>query len=184
MPELIAPSVRVHTSFLAAMAEFQAEGRGGPGDHSSVGREIREYGPRWADPAVFADFAASLRAEADVSIPVPEGWVHSTTLWYVGGDEYLGRVALRHHLTPQLTEVGGHVGYDVRPSARRRGYATEMTRQVLAIAAGLGIERALITCDADNVASRRVIEANGGVWEDQRGETLRFWAPTAKIQSV
>jgi len=104
--------------------------------------------------------------------------VPDTELWWVDGDEYLGRIAIRPRLTPALLEVGGHIGYDVRPSARRRGHATEMLRQALAIAHGLGIDRALITCDADNVGSRTVIERNGGVLEDRRGNKLRFWAPT------
>jgi predicted acetyltransferase len=75
--------------------------------------------------------------------------------------------------------MGGHIGYDVRPSARRRGHATAMLRAALPVARGLGIESALVTCDEDNVASRKVIEANGGVFEDQRGDKLRFWIPTA-----
>jgi predicted acetyltransferase len=89
----------------------------------------------------------------------------------------LGRIAIRHRLTPQLREVGGHIGYDVRPSARRCGRATAMLRAALPVARTLGIESALVTCDVDNVASRTVIERNGGMLEDQRGDKLRFWVP-------
>jgi predicted acetyltransferase len=95
------------------------------------------------------------------------------------GTEYFGRLAIRHRLTPLLLEAGGHIGYDVRPSARRQGHATAMLRAALPIAHSLGIDPALITCDDDNVASRRVIEVNGGVYEDQRGVKLRFWVPTS-----
>jgi predicted acetyltransferase len=77
-----------------------------------------------------------------------------------------------------LFEQGGHIGYDVRPSMRRRGYATAMLREALPIAKSLGIDPALITCRQDNVASRKVIEANGGIFDDQRGDILRFWVPT------
>ncbi|WP_245735890.1 GNAT family N-acetyltransferase [Pedococcus cremeus] len=74
---------------------------------------------------------------------------------------------------------GGHIGYDVAPEHRRRGHATAMLRAMLPIAAEqYGIERALITCDHDNLASRKVIEACGGVFEDRRGEKLRYWVPT------
>jgi predicted acetyltransferase len=45
------------------------------------------------------------------------------------------------------------------------------------VAAGLGIDPALVTCDLDNIGSRKVIEANGGVLEDQRAGKLRFWVP-------
>jgi predicted acetyltransferase len=77
-----------------------------------------------------------------------------------------------------LLEMGGHIGYDVRPSARRRGHATEMLRQALAVANSLGIDPALITCDVGNVGSRTVIERNAGLFEDERNSKLRFWTPT------
>lgn len=175
---LVAPAERVHASFLAAMAEFRAEGRGGPDDESMVGREIREFGGRWETPTGFAEYARALREQALEDAPRPSGFVPCTTLWWVDGAEYLGRLAIRHRLTPYLREIGGHIGYDVRRSARRRGHATRMLRAALPVACDLGIESALITCDEDNVPSRKVIEKNGGVLEDQRGDVLRFWVPT------
>ncbi|SLM01651.1 MULTISPECIES: GNAT family N-acetyltransferase [unclassified Actinoplanes] len=178
MPALIAPTGRVRQSFLAAMAEFRAEGRAGPGDQSMIGREWREFGDRWPTPEGFAAYVDRLLSEPVEDTPRPEGFVPSTTLWWVDGDEYLGRLAIRHRLTPQLLDFGGHIGYDVRPSARRRGHATAMLRAALPLARALGISSALVTCDVTNVGSRRVIEANGGVFEDQRAEKLRFWVPT------
>jgi predicted acetyltransferase len=179
MPELIAPNVRVHTSFLQAMDEFRAEGRALATDSSMIGREIRSYGGTWQDPAVFARYCAGLIADALPDTPRAEGWVASTTLWYVDGNEYVGRIAIRHTLTPTLLEVGGHIGYDVRRTARRRGHATAMLRDALPVAHALGIDPALVTCDTDNVGSRTVIEAGGGVLEDQRQGKLRYWVPTA-----
>ena len=81
-------------------------------------------------------------------------------------------------LTPALHELGGHIGYVVRPSARRKGYATQMLTESLPFAAQLGIDPALVTCDVDNHASRKVIEAAGGELEDERHGKLRFWVPT------
>lgn len=124
-----------------------------------------------------------LTAQAREDAPRRAGYVPATTLWWVEDEEYLGRIAVRHRLTPSLRELGGHIGYDVRRSARRRGHATAMLRAVLPVARGLGIESALLICDVDNVASRKVIEHNGGVLEDQRGEKLRFWVPTAGATS-
>lgn len=161
MPQLIVPTVRVHRSFLDAMREFAAEGRGSPDE--------------------FVAYVQALVAEADEGAPRPADRVPCTTLWWVDGDTYLGRIALRHRLTPKLLEVGGHIGYDVRPSARRRGHATEMLRSALPVAASLGIDPALVTCDAGNIASRRVIEANRGELDDQRGDKLRFWVPTSAL---
>src|SRR5699024_10869571 len=84
----------------------------------------------------------------------PTDFVPMTTLWWTDGDAYLGRISIRHHLNERLRQIGGHIGYDIRPSARRRGHATAMLAAALPRAAALGIERALITCDADNVGSR------------------------------
>lgn len=179
MPELVAPTTRVHVSFLAAMAEFAAEGRGLKPDRSMLGSDLREQAELWASDGGFAAYVAAVRAEALEETPRPDGWVPSTTLWWAEADDYLGRVAIRHRLTPWLHEVGGHIGYDVRPSARRQGHATAMVRAALPVARGLGIESALVTCDIDNTGSRRVIEANGGVLADQRGVKLRYWVPTA-----
>jgi predicted acetyltransferase len=122
---------------------------------------------------------ARLRAEAEEDAPRPAGFVPATTLWWVEGPEYLGRLAIRHRLTPRLLQGGGHIGFDVRPTARRRGHATAMLRTALPVAAGLGIDRALITCEVDNVASHKVIEACGGEFEDRRGTKLRFWVATS-----
>lgn len=131
------------------------------------------------DPGEFARLVEAVRADADESVPAPTDLVHQTVLWFVDdGVEWLGRLAIRHSLTPALLELGGHIGYCVRPSARRRGHATRMLHQSLPIAARLGIDPALVTCDADNDASRKVILAAGGELEDERHGKLRFWVAT------
>jgi predicted acetyltransferase len=178
VPRLSLPTERVCRSFLAAMAEFRGEGRGDPADHTMIGRELREFGHCWVTPEGFAEYVGWLRAQALEDSLRPEGYVPSTTLWWLQDDDYLGRLAIRHRLTAQLLDFGGHIGYDVRPSARRRGHATAMLRAALPVAHGLGIASALVMCDVTNIASRKVIETNGGIFEDQRGEKLRFWVPT------
>lgn len=178
MPELTPPLASLRRSFSDAMAEFRAEGRGTEEDRSVIGGYLRARSAAWADDEAFRAFSASVRAEALEESPRPEGFVPATELWWVEGEEFLGRIAIRHRLTPRLLEIGGHIGYDVRPSARRRGHATEMLRRALTVARGLGIERALVTCDVDNVGSRAVIERNGGILEDERAGKLRFWTPT------
>jgi predicted acetyltransferase len=104
--------------------------------------------------------------------------VPQTTLWWVSGNEYLGRISIRHLLTVSLREIGGHIGYDIRPSTRQRGHATAMLAAALPVARSLGIDQALLACDHDNLASRKVIEANGGVLEDTNGDKVRYWVPT------
>jgi predicted acetyltransferase len=178
MPRLVPPEPRLRASFAEAMEEFAAEGRGSPSDRTVIGSYLRDHADAGGDETAFEAFCAAVRAQALEATPRPEGWVPATELWWVDGDEFLGRVAIRHRLTPMLLEVGGHIGYDVRPSARRRGHATEMLRQALGIARGLGIDPALVTCDADNIGSKTVIERNGGVLEDERDGKLRFWIST------
>lgn len=179
MPQLISPHPRVHQSFLSAMEEFAAEGRGGVRDYTTFGQDLRQFGAAWRDPAVFARYVEHVRAQAHRTSPRPRSPVPSTTLWYVEGDQYLGRLSIRHHLGSDfLREYGGHIGYDVRPGARRRGHATAMLRASLPVARDLGLESVLVTCDRDNTASRKVIESCGGVFEDQRGVKLRYWIDT------
>ncbi len=161
------------------MAEFAAEDRGGPEDDTMIGSEIRAYAAGWADPGVFAGYVRWLCGQAREDAPRPDGYVPCTTLWWVSGGEYLGRLAIRHRLTPRLREHGGHIGYDVRPSARRRGHATAMLAAGLAVAATLCIGPALVMCDEDNLGSRKVIEANGGVLAGKHSGRLHFWVPAS-----
>ncbi|KIF74410.1 hypothetical protein QR77_11310 [Streptomyces sp. 150FB] len=175
MPQLTAPDVRVHASFLVAMKEFVEEDAD---ERSLLAHEMALYADSWHRPEVFAAYVARLRAERLEETPRIEGWVPGTTLWYVEGDAFLGRLAIRHRLNPYLRELGGHIGYAVRPGARRQGHATAMLSASLPVARGLGIESVLVTCDTTNIPSRKVIEAAGGVFEDQRGGKLRFWIRT------
>ena len=175
MPELVLPTTSVHESFLEAMDEFVAEGA----DNSQTAAWIVTNAPGWEDPAAFGTFVEAVKADAQPDNPRPDWHVPCTTLWWVDGEDYLGRIAIRHELNDFLLDVGGHIGYDVRPTRRREGHATAMLRHALPWALGLGIDPALVTCDDDNVGSIRVIEAAGGVLEDVRGVKRRYWVPTA-----
>lgn len=95
-----------------------------------------------------------------------DGWVESTWLLAAVHDEVVGRSSIRFELNDHLRAEGGHIGYAVRPNWRRRGLATEILRQSLVVARSGGVGRVLVTCDDDNVASSKVIEANAGVLED------------------
>jgi len=112
----------------------------------------------------------------------PEGRVSANIFIAVrvSDNRIVGVIDLRHHLgNPVLREWGGHFGYIVRPSERRKGYAKEMVRQNLFKCKELGLHRVMITCDRNNIASERTILANGGVFEKEvlvDGEyTKRFW---------
>ncbi len=175
MPELVLPTTSVRESFLEAMDEFVAEGV----ELSQTAAWIEHHAPGWQDPDSFATFVEAVRADALPHTPRPAWHVPCTTLWWIDGDDYLGRIAIRHVLNDFLLDVGGHIGYDVRPSRRRQGHATRMLRSALSWASTLGIDTALVTCDDDNVGSIRVIESAGGVLEDVRGVKRRYWVPTS-----
>lgn len=112
-----------------------------------------------------------------------EGYVPATTFWMVKGSEFIGEGNIRHMLTPALERFGGHIGYAVRASMWNKGYGTAMLRLLLEEAAYLGLNRALITCDDDNIPSRRIIEKNNGIYQDtitnnfneRTIQTRRYW---------
>lgn len=173
--QLGSPTSHVRESFIAAVAEFRAEGRNG---RTLADQDFGAYGVDWATPEGFARLVELVRGEALEETARALGRVPQTRLWWTRETEYYGRLDVRHRLTPALMDVGGHIGYSIRPGARRQGHATAMLRAGLLVARDLGIRAALITCDAENEASRRVIEHNGGVLDDRRGAKLRFWVPT------
>jgi predicted acetyltransferase len=116
----------------------------------------------------------------------PPDRVRATFLFAFVGPRIVGRVSIRHSLNDVLERVGGHIGYVVVPEFRRRGYATEILRQSLDIArTQLGIQRALLTCDDDNIGSIRTIEKNGGQLEnvissaDLEKPKRRYWIATS-----
>jgi predicted acetyltransferase len=184
MPELVRPSRRVHESYLQAAREFAAEGRPTYASLTVIGpppdfADLRFTVDQLADADEFDRFTALVRYGSDPDDEIRPDLVHSTTLWWVEGRTYLGRLSIRHELNELLRTLGGHIGYAVRPSARRRGHATAMLKAGLPFANRRGIDPALITCDNDNVASRKVIEACGGVPVEPYEHKLRYWVPTS-----
>jgi predicted acetyltransferase len=99
---------------------------------------------------------------------LPPGYVPTSTFWLLrGGTTIIGVGRLRHRLTPDLEHEGGHIGYDIRPLQRRKGYGTRLLALVLERARAFGLERVLLTCDSDNTGSARIIQKNGGVLAGQ-----------------
>jgi predicted acetyltransferase len=182
-PGFATPSPTMHVSFLEALAEYHEERR-----HRELDAALL------ADPAEFEGYVAALLAEASVPgslaryLEVVHGaveldppgyeYVPQTVLWWAAGTQYLGRLAIRHRLTPQLRRAGGNIGYEVRPSARGRGHASAMLAAALPLAAELGVNPALVDCEVENEASRRVIEKCGGRLQRYEGATLYFLVAT------
>ena len=165
-----APSARLATAWLEARAEW------GPGVHEDG------FGLLPSDevdsPAGFAAWIARLADASDQVNPVAAGQVRCTYRWIVEGKRVLGGIALRHTGNDDV-QWAGHIGYGIRPSARRRGLATWALGRILDQARVLGMDRVLIVCEADNVASAKTTERLGGLLEDVRdtedGAARRYW---------
>lgn len=154
-PRLRPPSTGVRESWLAAERAACAAG-GSP--------EVLD--------AALADFDWFVAARQGTLV----AWdVPCTFWWWTSGAEYLGELVIRHELTPALLTSGGHLGYEVAAAWRRQGHGTAMLAAGLAECARLGLRRVLLTIDADNVASRRVCLANGGVLEGRVNGEDRYW---------
>ena len=170
MPELIAPTTSLHTAWLEAHAEW------GPGLHEDG------FGLGPSDevdlPAGFAVWVARLTGESDPARPVDPGKHRCTYRWIVESDRVLGAIALRQGSSDYVLWAG-HIGYGIRPSARRCGLATWAVGRMLDEARVLGLDRVLAVCAVDNVASVKTIERCGGVFEGIRdtkfGPVRRYW---------
>lgn len=127
------------------------------------------------------DFPAFVRELSDGArgVGLRPGHAPYSTFWLASGRHVIGSSRLRRHLTPVLEDEGGHVGYDVRPSERRKGYGVLILELTLAEARKLGLNRLLLTCDADNVASAIIIERNGGRLQS-RGVSKRSGNPISR----
>lgn len=171
MARLIVPDMRYHSSWLEGSAEFDGAHRDGGGAEDWPLDDLKVT-------ATFRRFVGALVNDALPETPRKPGYVPCTYLWIVDGDTFLGSLAIRHELNSFLLNQGGHIGYSVRPSARRRGHAAKALADALPVAKELGISRVLITCDEDNAGSRATIERNGGVYEDTRNGKRRYWVET------
>jgi predicted acetyltransferase len=118
-----------------------------------------------------------------------DGWVPSTVFLGLrkGDGKLVGIIDIRHKLTDFLLNYGGQIGYSVAPNERRKGYAKQMLRLALHECKKLNIDRVLLTCDKENIASQKTITANGGVLENEvediphlggSGVIRRYWITT------
>jgi predicted acetyltransferase len=157
MPYLTAPTAEVRDSFVEAARDLRDEG--------------------WLPEFPVDEVAANFDNYVQRILNEKEFWgVPVSTLWYIDGPYYLGSVIIRHRLTSELAQRGGHIGYHVAPHHRRQGHASAMLAAAINhCRSTLGIAQILITCNQSNVASRRVIESNGGVLENVLEDECRYW---------
>ncbi len=169
--ELESPSLRLKDSYLSHVEEFRQRGE-------------------WPIPFVLKfptdDFPAFLERLRNCALgsEVAQGYAPHETFWLVENEVYVVGVSnLRLALTDNLRKDGGHIGYGIRPSARRRGLATLILKETLLKAKARGIDRALVTANKNNIGSIKTILKNGGVWESEEmlpgysSVMQRFWIP-------
>jgi len=182
MTSLHRPDVALAASWAETIGEFHAAGEQhihGAGLWDLETFDVTEAGCRVV--------VGHLLPQADESVELSDDRVPCTFFWITDdhgdGPEVVGFLALRHRLNAWLLEEGGHIGYGVRPSRRSQGHATRALALAVTAAAGLGLERVLVTCDEDNVGSRRTIERCGGAYEDSRNGKRRYWIATSRPAS-
>lgn len=175
------PDLKYKDSFLKAVEEFrQLE------SHRSEDREYDQYPLNMTDNE-FDTLVVRPKLDAIKGLGLPQEYVPCTEFWIIDNDGFSGRVSLRHSLSDYLKSQGGHIGYAVRPSKRQKGYVKTACRLVLKEAAKMGIPQVLMTCDEDNIGSKKTITGalkEFGGYEDVPYKTegqipiLRYWINT------
>lgn len=162
--KLVKPSIEYKESFLEALKEFQLEGRYKFLDHEEISKNFENF---------VEDLNTGKRhmhkPYADWVEPVPE-----TVLWMVKEKEFIGAFNIRHRLNWHLEKWGGHVNFLIRPTMRRKGFGKKILQKGKPCVCHLGIDRALITIDPDDVTAKHVIEFCGGEFQDETPQTNQF----------
>ncbi|MHB9023781.1 MAG: GNAT family N-acetyltransferase [Armatimonadota bacterium] len=168
--ELVPPDVALQDEYLAMIDECRALGE--------------EYYSTYLLRSVADDFAQFVRRLEleELGLALPAGIVPQTTYWMLrDGKTIVGESRLRHHLTSLLEVEGGHIGYTIRPSERRKGYGTRILSLVLDKARARDFPSVLVTCNTENIGSSKIICNNGGVFAGENlsprtgKQVSRYW---------
>ena len=142
----------------------------------AVEQDFSPYAIRKSDYHDFDNYLENLELKE-----ARDGFVPDSTFFCLDLDRniFVGAVNIRHYLNENLCKSGGHIGDGIRPSERRKGYATAMIGLALEECRKLGINKVLMTCDKTNIGSAKSIMNNGGVLEsefEENGEIeQRYW---------
>jgi predicted acetyltransferase len=148
--KIIKPCEQYLESYLEACKEFKELG-------------IKSGPPH--DPDKFDEWKDTIFTKCEEyskGINLPDGFVPCTMYWMVNDNDYIGAGNIRHELNENLKAFGGHIGYHIRKKYWNKGYGSLQLKLLLQKCNEMGIEKALLTCDATNIASSRVMEKNGG----------------------
>ncbi|SCY54672.1 GNAT family N-acetyltransferase [Alkaliphilus peptidifermentans] len=152
--KLVQPSKEMEKHFINMATDYR------------VANESR-YQLAFKEDFIFTTYIEKLIKESKEENLKP-GYVPSTTYWLINDcGKILGVSRLRHYLAPHLEVEGGHIGYDVPPTERMKGYGTILLKFTLEKAKEMGMKEVLITCDTDNVGSAKIITNNDGIFENE-----------------
>lgn len=164
--ELIKPCANFKNEYLDMLAEWKKSGE-----------ELIPWTLN-ADSFDFNLMVEKLNGWSD-GIGLPEGFVECSVFWLVNNDKLIGAIDIRHKLTEALAFRGGHIGYGIRPSERKKGYASIMLSLALKECKKIGLSKVLITCSKSNIGSSKTIINNEGILDSEDicdGETFqRYW---------
>ena len=182
---LLKPQLIHQQAFIDAVTELQAH------EHDRFFVEKNLDLKKLSNKRFFKDYLKKIKQDEAV-INLPIGRVPQTIYWLMqkqadGQLIWIGRVAIRHQLNDHLRTIGGHVGYVIRPSTRRQGYGVQLLaltlEKIRQSQPALDTPQALLTCDEDNLGSKRIIEKNGGVLSASTQQKpplarkLLYWVP-------
>lgn len=148
---LMRPTLQLEKEFFSAIKDFRDMGE------TDVEPLFRSCGENFYQYILKTQLIEAGKVFTNGVIPYSIYWL------VLNQTKLIGFSHIRHYLTPALRVEGGHIGYRIRPSERQKGYGKKQLHMVLQECFKLGIKDVMITCDFDNVASYKIIEANGGV---------------------
>ena len=163
--QLIPPTIQYKQSWLEALQEFHKEQIDGFWNIPDKPKNLDEYIQRTIDYSKGKN--------------LPEWFVPNTTYWLIDHDTFIGHINIRHTINDTLKKEGGHIGYAIRPTEQQKGYGYTILTLALPKAKEIGIQKALITCYENNIASAKIIEKNGGIYQDtitfKDNKVKRYW---------
>lgn len=158
MIRLIRPSIKYKRSYLEALKEFHNEGRNQDQNYEKISSD-------------FSGFLKNFQDQVNGK-NLSKGMVPESNFWLVDIErkKFLGRISIRHKLNGKLRKLGGHIGYQIRSTQRKKGYGKRQLELALPKAKELGIKKALVTCDEDNIGSKKIIEYCGGIFKSKTSQ--------------
>lgn len=162
---LVKPSRKYAKGWAKAIEDLNREGTGGFWNIPEPPKNFTQYKKR--------------TILQEKGLDLPDYWAPASTYWLIDDGRFVGHVNIRHKLNKKLLFWGGHIGYTISPSERKKGYGTKILELAIKKAKKLGIKRILLTCNDKNIASQKIIEKHGGKLknkvETKEGLIRRYW---------